>query len=322
MGSADSISASGAGRAREFARGAEQRQYPAPAGDRGAGESHRGARDDAQHDEQEDEGCRARDRECTAPFRGQRRLERRRPGQQEAREEEGGVVPDVCPVVVQILDARPDRAQHELHQYQRYQRRVEPCRRHARGRWSAQEREEEGQPGHAEDEEVGEKPQMSPREALERGEEPGHELEEALVEGRGDAEPLRNHLAEALLQRGRDAQAGGAQVEAAAQLDVLHDGTEADDARGERHQQPRDPLSQEAGDAARPQRRDERPAGEQEEERHVPEADEAGDDEHAHRRLGVADVEERRRVEDLGAVEDEEQPGGADAEPVDVRTAS
>ena len=74
------------------------------------------ARDDAEHDEQQHERRRARDRERAPPLRGDGRLRARAPGEQEAREEVGRVVRDVRPVVVEILDARPDRPQHELDQ--------------------------------------------------------------------------------------------------------------------------------------------------------------------------------------------------------------
>jgi hypothetical protein len=112
-----------------------------------------------------------------------------------------------------------------------------------------------------------------------------------------------------------------AQVEAAPQLDVLYRRAEQRAARQQRNEELGDTFSDETAAASGLQRRVRRPPCKQEEQRHVPLADEAGDDEQREGKIAVTDVIERRRVEDHRHVEDEEEIGGEDAEPVHVRAS-
>ena len=161
---------------------------------------------------------------------------------------------------------------------------------------------------------------MPPRETLQR-EEGRQEGEEPFVEGLRDRQAVRDDLAESFLKGRRDAEAGVREVEAAPQLEELEERGEEHAAGKQRHAEPEEPLFGESRRPACLERREERPPGEEEEERHVPERDEAAEDEEGEREVGVPDVVERRRVEHLPDVEREKQVGGEDAEPVDVGPA-
>ncbi len=145
---------------------------------------------------------------------------------------------------------------------------------------------------------------MRPGEAIEAGEERGEEREEALVVGRRERRRAGR----------RDRQAG-------AQLEVLDDRAEQHDAGRERQEQAVDALTEKAADASACDRAVRRPAGEHEEERHVPLVDEEGRMVERRHELAVLEVVDRQHVEDLGDVEWEEQERRADAEPVEVVAA-
>src|SRR5262249_29841552 len=99
-----------------------------------------------------------------------------------------------------------------------------------------------------------------------------------LAEGRCKREAARDEGLDAVLKVGSHPQAGVIQVETAAQLEVLDDRCEQYAASDERNSQAADALCDECARAARSQRSGRAPPRTADEERHLPEADEAADD--------------------------------------------
>ena len=159
---------------------------------------------------------------------------------------------------------------------------------------------------------------MRPREAVEVREEGGEEGEEALVKGFRQREAVRDHGPKARLERGRCPQSRVVQVEAASQFEVLDRQSEQRRADNERNGELPNALHDEGASSPRLKGRHGRPPRQQKEEGHVPEADETAEHEHAEGQIGVADVVERRRIEDLADVEHEQEVNCQHAQPVDV----
>jgi hypothetical protein len=228
-------------------------------------------------------------------------LEPRLRGEDDPGEEVDRVVRDVRPIVVAVLDTRPTLAERELDERQRNDGDVDEPRgvgREAR-RLPREPREER----HVEDrerEEIRDEPGCSHVNCSRVREQRRQEGEETLVERWRHGESRRNDRPKRVVHCRRDPQPGVVEIEPAAQLEELDGGPEEDDARHEGGAEPRDPLPEVGGSAPNGERDVGRPAREREEQRHVPEADEAADDQHHERKVAVADVVEGRRIESHG----------------------
>src|SRR5262245_16241187 len=94
---------------------------------------------------------------------------------------------------------------------------------------------------------------------------------------------------------------------AARQLEVFDRRHEKDAAGNQRDEETEEAPAKEAARVAKRERRECGPTRQQEEERHVPEADEAASDQHHEGVVRVADVVEGRRIEDHSDVEEEDR---------------
>ena len=143
-------------------------------------------------------------------------------GEEKSRDEVDAVIRDVRPIVVQVLDARPSAPHRQLDHGERNDWEIDHRRPQAREAISSPQQPREGREiQQRQREQVGEEPEMRPREAVEAREEGGEEGEEALVEGRRQGQAGRDYRSEAGLKRGGHPKSSVVQVQPASQLEVL-----------------------------------------------------------------------------------------------------